>query len=731
MFVLACLTTCCAFAEPTAAETVSRVAVTAPRTSVLTDRGSDGVVWAKGKDWKMRFGRDGGSFVPVFGERAPRNYVLDLTLTDVTIGLDPLPYTSGIEATLERNRITYDRGLLDETYDLGVDGVEQSFVLDSFPGAGDLRIRMATGADLPYRGRDSGLVFGREGLGSVIYGDVTVVDAKGARWNLESNFVTGAIELSVPASVLALAAYPLTIDPKIKTVFVDNDGGDDQDPDVDFELDRWLVVYENTVSASDHDIVSRRYDQDGNFLEEVAVDISNDDTIDPAVAGAGNEFLIVWLKDGGIVVDNLIRGRLRAAGSTSQQAAFDISTGTANEANPDVGGTPNNVTNKFFVVWDEDPALQPRRAVGRRVDANGGIGSLIVLHTDNSPIDRPRISRSAGAAGFWMVSYMLHHAQNDDILVSSIHDADLAFYTINAAGFLPGSPPTHPDLDGDGKDFLLVWQAADSAHPGFNDIQASKLEVAPDGSINESFAFIPLSKDLDGTNETIDQTEPVVASEGCRFTVGYLAGNLGVRTAHFDTFLVDPVPPNLIFPLDRTTVVSTDPDLEPAVATTEFAIDGLVFGAYTRDLVSITNDNVEGALITTLNGGGITTVQTGCGSPEPGLFVSGATIGGAMNISLISFSGPTGLLMLGLPIVPVPLCAGQFASCALGVSPIATTLFPVSLDVSIPCSSALVGATIAFQAFDLLPANAIGTLCGPPKYTQKFRTTDTKVVTFQ
>src|SRR5690606_34091117 len=166
----------------------------------------------------------------------------------------------------------------------------------------------------------------------------------------------------------AAARYPLVIDPVILAVPVDGDGEDDEDPDVAFSTtsNTYLVVYEEVVASNDRDVIARRFDDDGTFLEEVAVDISSADTIDPAVAATSGQFLVVWNELGGLLTDNTIRARSRAASGTQQGAPFDVSTGARDEAHPDVGGSSSlSSPTPFLVVWDEKPLLAPRRVRAR------------------------------------------------------------------------------------------------------------------------------------------------------------------------------------------------------------------------------------------------------------------------------------------------------------------------------------------------------------------------------
>ena len=110
----------------------------------------------------------------------------------------------------------HDHGVI-EVYDVGCGGVEQSFVLHSEPAAkGDLVIRGRVTTPLtaePQR-RHGPLVF-RDAKGEAVveYGVAFVFDASGRRLDLETAWDGTHIELRVPASWLANASYPVTVDP--------------------------------------------------------------------------------------------------------------------------------------------------------------------------------------------------------------------------------------------------------------------------------------------------------------------------------------------------------------------------------------------------------------------------------------------------------------------------------------------------------------------------------------
>src|SRR5690606_20321402 len=95
------------------------------------DTPGDGRIWAVGATFKASFGPDGFVYVPFFGSDAPRNYPVKFALRAVRVGGESVPFAATANATRDARRVTFDRGPVREIYDLDVDSVEQTFVVDS------------------------------------------------------------------------------------------------------------------------------------------------------------------------------------------------------------------------------------------------------------------------------------------------------------------------------------------------------------------------------------------------------------------------------------------------------------------------------------------------------------------------------------------------------------------------------------------------------------------------
>lgn len=710
--------------------------------SVLTDVGGDGAVYALGSTYKLQVDDAGATFFPRVGLRAPRSPQLDLSLTRATIGGAPLQFAATAAPSLSGDTVTVHRGAIIEQYSLGSDLVEQSFLIPKPLRGGDLEIWLGDQSEARYVARDqAGLRFDAAGFGAVHYGDAVVVDDAGRQWQVESAFERGAIVLRVPGEIIQAARYPLLIDPPVTFLSVDTDGDDDEDPDVAYDTlqNKYLVVYEKVVSASDRDIVSRRFDAAGTFLDEVAVDLSGADTVDPAVASEPGDFLVVWnALNATLLNDNIIRGRTRQAGNTNQGAAFDISTGSNNEQHPDVGGSPNPVASPFLVVWDEDPVIGLRNVKGRQVSVAGAVGpEIAVVATDNDE-SNPVISKNAGASGRWMVLWeQVDQGSSKNFLGGrALRDNGTFVQTVfNLDGHDPAAP-FFADVAGDGDQWMAVYEMPDTNNASRKDVIATNFAISPQGSLN-SVERTNVSKVAIGATEQVDQLAPAVAAEGCRFLVSYLRQTAG--TAKFDVHTTILALKPGLFPGSVQVIEGDDKitggDLsnhrDLVACSTSFDEPGRNLVLWTRQ-VSGASDNIEGAFLSTLQPGGVSTIQTGCGSPEPALLTTAVpAIGETFGFLMLGFSTPNPLLFVGtLQATPVPFCPGQ-GGCALGVHPQLVFNVPTLVQGAIPCDPALIGFQVGIQGIDVLPPSDPGVACGPPVFPQKFRVSDTLVLKFQ
>ncbi|MBL8752353.1 MAG: hypothetical protein JNK15_03550, partial [Planctomycetes bacterium] len=223
-------------------------AAEAVRGSFGVTAGADGAC-AGGPGYSARFDDAGASFTPLLGPKVGSDPRLHFTFLGCRRGEQALAEGGPVVPSVEGQVVRYARGAVVEQYEARVDGVEQSFVFAQRPkGDGDLIVRGRVTTALPLASASAEAVrFELPDLGGVAFGAVTGVDASGATMRGGLRLCGDELELSLPASFVDSAAYPLVLDPLIATAFaIGNDPAhDDVHPAIAFDTtsSRYLVVW--------------------------------------------------------------------------------------------------------------------------------------------------------------------------------------------------------------------------------------------------------------------------------------------------------------------------------------------------------------------------------------------------------------------------------------------------------------------------------------------------------
>ena len=343
---------------------------------VIHDEPGDGRLWAHGASWKASFGHDGFTFVPrLVG--APHNYPLQFRVSALRVGGRPLPFAAAVMPLRTDDRVTFERGALREVYDLALQQVEQTFVVDTAL-AGDVELELAVTTELCLDAGAPGLQFGCA-FGAVRYGEAFLVRG-GDKVAIESAFAGTALRLRVPAALRGDG--PVVIDPVLSTqsssatgtVFV---------PDVayDADNDRYLLVWESEFSSTDHDVWSEMFDGAGVRIpgSAASIDFTAVMAVWPRVANldAADRFLVAFqFNDPGSGGRPMIYGRTRGAGGTTTvgpMVLFSDPNLPGGNSGVDVGadsGTgPGN--HDWLVVWTNTATINDANIHGRLVQGNG------------------------------------------------------------------------------------------------------------------------------------------------------------------------------------------------------------------------------------------------------------------------------------------------------------------------------------------------------------------------
>ena len=707
-----------------------------PLQRVLWDRDGDGDTWALARQYRLRFGAHVVEFVPFLGSAAPRTYPLALQLVAVRWGAATLPVGG---ATLQRtqDRVVLDRGTAQEIWTAGLDTAEQSFVIQA-PVArpGDLSLRLAVTTDLEFLGQDDlGLRFGAPGLGKVRYGHAVAIDARGRRLTIGSRWSGGGIELDVPGWFTAEAAWPVTIDPVVSLFDVANSTRQQLNSDcayLDSTTDRfWAVVFDDRFATNDDNILMRRYDETGAFIDEIPIEITAANTRRPSVAAAGSQsrFLVSWEVVGSSGAAAIAAREVDA--SASVLPVFSVSTGTTDHRNPCVAGclrtAPDN--QQSLLVWDVDAGAGARNIVGRLFNHNvRTLGPLFAIASTTADERLPRASRGRAVSDTWLVAFA--------------SDSGARFVGVTTAGTLVGSlqdfetgaADATPDVAGDGDRFVVLTARAVSVVS--TNLFCRRLTRRLLGF--SGAAAFDLSALEPGVTSRF-HTQPRLAFDGCRFSYIYqdaLGGTLGDQT--FAATFRDVTPP--VFEEGHVRVLTETNINHPHAITARTSGSGsagryLITTGRIRPGTSPDVDIRAALWDGTQPGASVSVVSTLCSnSPRPDDLVLQPTSlppcpGADIEFFLPTSSGGTVLYLVGPPsVLPIPLCAGV-GTCKLGVGQVLFSSIGQFLAFQIPCDPGLLGGTIAVQAFEIFTGNHAG--CGTVFAPFDFHTTNTYHLTLR
>jgi hypothetical protein len=493
----------------------------------------DGSPQVHGRTFKAEFTPGGATYIPFCGSAAPQNHPLTFRIDSIRAGNEPVGFSDSVVATRDGQTVSYARGSVTESYALGVDSVEQKFVFSSLPANGDLELRLGVTSDMTASFDGAALLFSSAD-GTVRYGAATVLDASGSSAPVQTELDGGAIVLRVPASFLATAVFPVTIDPVISTFSVSWQGlaYDDFAPSIawDESYQIYCIVFEEVFSATDHDVIFTFEDAAGNPVWAGYTDTGlSDYWANPDVANNNqydNFFVVaeVGLPGGGA---RAIHGRTLDANTAALGADVLVSTTDVGgeKINATIGGDPfGSGTVNYAVAWQRifsagfDDDIHYRYVTPAGVLVGAGTG---MIDNSGSTLDRhPRISKSCGGGG-------VHHVVWQREVSPTNHDvyaAELDYQgniTIGSTAVVNGggsetAPAASTRLDASGQ-WLLVWEYD---YISDRDIYASLMTgVTASPAIDLSYVE---SSYRYGTGTYLqDQRHPAADSDGARFAVAY------------------------------------------------------------------------------------------------------------------------------------------------------------------------------------------------------------------
>ncbi|MFO1009751.1 MAG: hypothetical protein U1F29_06760 [Planctomycetota bacterium] len=521
-----------------------RVAATKaePAPAVRFDAPGDGALWSMGVNWKMSFGADGATYFPRLGKGAPKLFPLAFSPDRVTVGGAELAF-AGASAAARRGdaRVELDRGAFVEAYELAPTAVEQLFVFDRLPRAGELVLHLPVATELASAVTERGLEF-RSDFGTVEYANGTVVDAHGRRAALVPELVDGAIVLRVSADFLAHAAFPVVVDPVVTLTHIDSTTSDTFSSDVAWDPTEqgWLVVYEQVYSATDTDVYAKFLSSSGAVLLTGTVDFTSTAWHAPRCANlaAAQQFLVVAEVESGLTRSVMGRTIEPSGAIFVQSSQFPVSDGSAgNKVHPDVGGDTYPIEPSYYcVVWEQDVAANDTRIAYRLVNSAAQVSTNVAFMATVplAPDTTPSISKS-NDANEWTIAW----TRSDPLYHGDIYAAHVRF-----DGLLNDGPFGVTSF---GLGFDVLPAASSPQHGTRRSLIAFQRRSAVNGNRDVWVTAFDGTTWLSTTNVTalensgrqgVDQIEPHIDCDGEHFLLSYSENDDFIPT-FFDVFVTD------------------------------------------------------------------------------------------------------------------------------------------------------------------------------------------------
>jgi hypothetical protein len=586
------------------------------RTRVHYDAPGDGSLWARGERFKMSFDAAGATYFPLWGPRQPRHFPHALSPDAVTIGGEPLAFTTAAGAVRANDRVEIDRGSFVERYELTAGSIEQVFVFPSLPRAGDLVVHVPLASALDAAEDASGFEL-RSELGRVKYGRAIAIDGRGERVDAATVLRDGSIEIRVDAAFLATAELPLVIDPVITTFAVDESSFNDRLPDVAYDAgtQRWIAVYEEPVTSSDNDVYYVMMNEAGATMWGGYINSNNASWNGPRCANlrTATQFLVVASVEGSGSV--AIRGRTVEADISFVEGEFFISGAeSGDKISPDVGGDSYPFAPAWYCVAYERIFDDDDRDILVRLVAPDStihpIGTIFLSNSGGTIDQHPNLSKSNGG-GTWMIAWDRHvdfdpfqvwagrirydgFTSNGPFLVANSGLNDLQ---ASASTPLYGSERT-----------MITWQRNFDTHW---DIMGAVFDGAT--LVTEANLATLANNGFQGQSQQFASVD----SDGLHFSVAY-AELFGTSTTDWDIMIDD------FFMSDNSLRVAQTRQIAAFTTSNEFnpqiASKYGSGGPYQRYMTvwakrtSATNSDIRGALFDGFAGGSVASFCSGDGS---------------------------------------------------------------------------------------------------------------------
>jgi hypothetical protein len=409
-----------------------------------------------------------------------------------------------------------------EHFEAGEQGLAATWVLPHRPPGADALVIEARLTGLVYAAQTAGghHYADRAGAARLRVGNVTLADAAGGRWKVAIEARQEVLRITVPASILAEANYPLAIDPLISPEFgmdspiVVPASAAQQNPAVAANGTGFLVAWEDQriSGPSGSSIYGARVTAAGAISDPNGIAISPVGASSPAVAANGGGFLVVWV-DGRNVETNgldIYGARINSGGQVLDAGGFAISLGPNDQLAP--AATANGADS--FVVWqDGRNTTNGSDIYGARVTSAG-----VVSDVSGIPICTAAGPQASPAVAFNGVDFLAVWTDERDGSDFDIYGARVstAGSVLDPSGIAISTVvggEFYPKVAASGSNFLAVWEDDRNAGSGFVDIYGDRVSGA--GTVMDGGGFLV-------STGSSDRHTPAVAASPTNYLVVWL-----------------------------------------------------------------------------------------------------------------------------------------------------------------------------------------------------------------
>jgi hypothetical protein len=376
------------------------------------------------------------------------------------------------------------RSGLIEHFQAGEQGLAVTWVLPHRPQALDPLVIEARLTGLVYAGKtaEGHHYADSAGTARLRVGNVTLADVAGGRWQVAVETRQDGLRITVPASVLAQANYPLAIDPLIAPEFgmdapiVVPASAAQQNPSVAANGSSFLVAWEDQriSGPSSSSIYGSRVTSAGTISDPNGIAISPVGASAPAVAANGTGFLVAWV-DGRNVATNgldIYGARVSSGGQVLDTGGFPISAAPNDQLSP--AATANGTGS--FVVWQDGRSASTGPDIyGARVTSAG-----VVSDASGIPISTAAGPQASPAVAFNGVDFLAvwtdeRDGSDFDIYGARISTAGSVLDTSGIPISTVAGGEYSPKVAASGTNFLAVWEDDRNAAAGFVDIYGARV----------------------------------------------------------------------------------------------------------------------------------------------------------------------------------------------------------------------------------------------------------------